>query len=76
MAEGPDAGLTLIDGILESGALSSYHLLYAARADLHRRAHRYVEAEGNYLKALELTQNGAEIRFLKRRLEEMRMAYA
>jgi RNA polymerase sigma-70 factor, ECF subfamily len=69
MAEGPHAGLALIDGI--AGALEDYHLLHAARADLLRRDGRLDEAAGAYRRALPLAANGAERAFLQRRLAEL-----
>ena len=69
MAEGPDAGLALIDGV--AGALEGYHLLHAARADLLRRGGRADEAARAYRRALALAANGAERAFLERRLAEL-----
>jgi RNA polymerase sigma-70 factor (ECF subfamily) len=70
MAEGPAAGLALIDALAAHGELDAYHLLHAARADLLRREGRSGEAAGAYRRALELTANAAERRFLRRRLAE------
>jgi RNA polymerase sigma-70 factor (ECF subfamily) len=72
MREGPAAGLPLIDAILERGELDGYHLAYAARADLCRRLGRTGEARASYERALELTQQEPERRFLRRRLDELR----
>jgi RNA polymerase sigma-70 factor (ECF subfamily) len=47
-------------------------LLHAARADLLRRIGRRAEARIHYLKAMELTDNGRERRYLERRISEMR----
>ena len=63
-----DAGLTLLD---EVGGLEQYHLLHAARADLYRRLDRNDEAAASYRRALELTTNEAEYRYLRRRLAEV-----
>jgi RNA polymerase sigma-70 factor (ECF subfamily) len=63
-----DRGLTLID---ELGALEEYHLLHAARADLCRRLGRRDEAAAAYRRALELTANETETRYLERRLAEV-----
>ena len=71
MAEGPAAGLTLVDSITRSGALSGYHLLPATRADLLRRLGRVDQAAAAYREALELTASDAERRYLLRRLSEM-----
>ena len=70
MADGPEHGLRLIDGIEARGELSSYHLLPAARADLLRRLGRWTEAAEAYRHALSLVTNDAERRFLERRLAE------
>lgn len=63
-----DEGLTLLD---EVGGLEQYHLLHAARADLYRRLDRKDEAAASYRRALELTTNEAESRYLRRRLAEV-----
>ncbi len=70
MAEGPEEGLELMDG-LEGGLLADYHLLYAARADLLRRLGRAREAADAYRRARELAENPAERAFLERRLREL-----
>jgi RNA polymerase sigma-70 factor (ECF subfamily) len=71
MADGPDAGLALIDGIAETGELDGYHLLHAARADLLRRAGRLDEAARSYEQALTIVTNESERRYLERRLNEV-----
>jgi RNA polymerase sigma-70 factor (ECF subfamily) len=71
MRDGPEAGLALIDGILQSGELSGYHLAHAARADLCRRLGRTGEARVAYERAFSLAQQEPERRFLKKRLEEI-----
>jgi RNA polymerase sigma-70 factor (ECF subfamily) len=68
MADGPDAGLRLIDQLAATGALAGYHLLPAARADLLRRLGRNGEAATAYREALALVGNEADKRFLERRL--------
>jgi len=72
MAEGPRAGLDLIDSLASSGNLEGYHLLHAARADLLRRLGDLQEAAKSYERALELVTNDSERRFLERRLGEVR----
>ena len=64
MAEGPDAGLELLDGL----PLERYHLFHAARADLLRRSGRAAEAHAAYERARELATNDTERAFLERRL--------
>jgi RNA polymerase sigma-70 factor (ECF subfamily) len=61
-------GLALVDRL---DGLESYHLLHAARADLLRRLDRRDEAAAAYRRALELTANDAESRYLERRLLEV-----
>jgi RNA polymerase sigma-70 factor (ECF subfamily) len=72
MRDGPEAGLALIDAILAQGDLADYHLAHAARADLCRRLGRTAEARASYERALALTQQEPERRFLERRLAELR----
>ncbi len=67
-ADGPAAGLVLLDGI---EGLERYHLLHATRADLLRRVGRSDEAAESYRRALALTDNPAEQRFLQARLSAL-----
>jgi RNA polymerase sigma-70 factor (ECF subfamily) len=71
MRDGPLAGLALVDAILERGDLADYHLAHSARADLCRRLGRMVEARASYERALALTRQEPERRFLERRLGEL-----
>ncbi len=71
MRDGARAGLEIIDKILERGELHDYHLAHAARADLCRRLGRTEEARGSYERALSLTRQESERRFLERRLAEL-----
>ena len=71
MLNGPEAGLALIDALLDRGLLTDYHLAHAARADLCRRLGRFGEARAAYERALALTRLEPERRFLLRRLEEL-----
>ena len=71
MRDGPAAGVVLIDTILARGDLAKYHLAHSARADLCRRLGRTAEARVSYERALNLTQQEPERRFLKRRLSEL-----
>ena len=68
MRDGPEAGLALIDAILERGDLADYRFAHAARADLCRRLGRTAEARVSYERALALTRGEPERRFLERRL--------
>jgi RNA polymerase sigma-70 factor, ECF subfamily len=63
--------LTLLDAILARGELAEYHLAHSARAELCRRLDRTDEARAAYEKALSLTRQEPERRFLARRLAEL-----
>ncbi len=71
MAEGPQAGLDLVDALASSGALRGYHLLPATRADLLRRLGQMDDAAGAYREALRIASTRAERRYLERRLAEV-----
>ena len=71
MRDGPEAGLVLIDPLLDQRGLGRYHLAHAAKADLLRRLGRLAEAKASYEVALALTQQEPEQRFVKRRLAEI-----
>jgi len=71
MVQGPLAALPLIEELAAGGELSGYHLLHAAKADLLRRAGSFAEAAESYARALELSTNESERRFLQRRLREV-----
>ena len=71
MRDGPQAGLTIIDSILARGDLADYHLAHSARADLCRRLGKTAEARASYQRALGLTRQEPERRFLERRLGEL-----
>jgi RNA polymerase sigma-70 factor, ECF subfamily len=71
MADGPAAGLKLIDALAATNELDNYHLLHAARADLLRRAGSSDEAAKSYVRALALVTNDSERRYLERRLREV-----
>ena len=71
MRDGPLAGLALVDAILARGELRDYHLAHSARADLCRRLGRTAEARASYKRALDLTRQEPERRFLERRLAEL-----
>jgi RNA polymerase sigma-70 factor, ECF subfamily len=86
MCEGPEPGLSIIDGLLAREKISNYYLAHSARADLCRRLGRIPEARASYEKALALLAPGKdkdkdhrenarqepERRFLARRLEELK----
>jgi RNA polymerase sigma-70 factor, ECF subfamily len=71
MRDGPASGLSLIDAILARGDLSDYYLAHSARADLCRRLGRTADAIASYERALHLTRQEPERRFLERRVREL-----
>ncbi len=71
MADGPAAGLALVDEILARGDLTHYHLAHSARADFHRQLGRKADALTAYRQALELTEQEPERRFLERRIADL-----
>ncbi|QJR09393.1 hypothetical protein DSM104443_00437 [Usitatibacter rugosus] len=74
MVAGPEEGLAWIDEIERDGTLEDYALLHAARADLLRRAGRHAEAREHYGTAIARSTNGAQRRFLARRLAQISAA--
>jgi RNA polymerase sigma-70 factor (ECF subfamily) len=72
MRDGPAAGLVLIDDLLARGELTDYAPLYSARADLCRRLNRLDAAAEDYQRALTLTRQGPQQRFLEGRLRAIR----
>jgi len=74
MHRGPAAGLALLDELRARGALSDYHLLHAARADLLCRLERYAEARQAYRMALQGVRLEPERRFLLQRLAALENA--
>lgn len=71
MSEGLEVGLVMIEELGACGELNSYHLYHAARADLLRRMGRNPEAIESYRRALALTSNAVELRYLGRRLSSL-----
>ncbi len=71
MRDGPRAGLTMIDSILSRGELSDYHLAHSARAELCRRLGLTSDARTSFERALALTQQEPERRFLEAKLREL-----
>ncbi|OCW19591.1 RNA polymerase subunit sigma-24 [Pseudomonas aylmerensis] len=72
MWQGPLAGLDLVEGILQRGDLLDYHLAYSARGEFCRQLGRVEAARTAYEKALSLTQQAPEKRFLEQRLAELK----
>jgi RNA polymerase sigma-70 factor (ECF subfamily) len=67
--DGAKAGLAAVEASLRDGTLDSYPLAHAALADMHRRLGQDEAAAASYRRALALTQQPAERRFLERRLQ-------
>ena len=71
MRDGPAAGLAIIDTLIAGGELVDYLHAHSARADLCRRLGRHAEARASYERALSLSRQDSERRFLERRLREL-----
>ncbi|GAA0625680.1 RNA polymerase sigma factor [Halomonas beimenensis] len=74
MRDSPEAGLALLEGLAGHRQIVHYRLYHAARADLHRRAGHREAARQAYERALALTAQGPERRFLARRLAALEVA--
>jgi RNA polymerase sigma-70 factor (ECF subfamily) len=72
MCDGPEAGLTQIDAVLQQGELTNYYLAHSAQADMYRRLGRTAEARSAYEKALALTQQEPERQFLQDRIRQLK----
>ncbi len=72
MCDGPEAGLTHVDAVLEHGELANYYLAHSVRADMYRRLGRTAEARSSYEKALALTQQEPERHFLQARIRQLK----
>jgi RNA polymerase sigma-70 factor, ECF subfamily len=72
MRDGPEAGLTHINAVLERGELANYYLAHSARADMYRRLGRTAEAKSSYERALALTQQEPERQFLQERIRQLK----
>ncbi len=70
MAEGPAAGLALLDALAEEPQLRCYHLYYGARADLLHKLGRFAAARADFLRAAALAQNARERDLLQQRAAE------
>ncbi len=69
---GPEAGLGLIDILIERGELANYYLAHSARAELYRRLGKTAEAKSSYERALALTQQEPERQFLQDRIRQLK----
>lgn len=72
MTEGPAAGITLVQALLARGELHDYRFAHAALADFYRRLGKFREADVAYQRALALTEQASERRFIERRLRELK----
>jgi RNA polymerase sigma-70 factor (ECF subfamily) len=72
MRDGPEAGLTHIDAVLEHGELANYYLAHSARAEMYRRLGRTAEARASYEEALALTRQEPERQFLEARIRQLK----
>jgi len=70
MAEGPAAGLAIVDRLMGEPALKAYHLLQSVRGDLLHKLGRHAEARAAFEAAAALAGNRREQDFLKRRAAE------
>jgi RNA polymerase sigma-70 factor (ECF subfamily) len=71
MRDGAAAGLAIVEAILARGDLVDYYLAHSARAELCRRLGRLAEARVSYERALALTRQEPERRFLEKRLRDL-----
>jgi RNA polymerase sigma-70 factor (ECF subfamily) len=71
MRDGPESGLAAIEAAMSDGEFDDYALAHSARADMQRRLGRAEAARASYQRALELTRQQAERRFLQRRLDQL-----
>jgi RNA polymerase sigma-70 factor (ECF subfamily) len=76
MAEGPEAGLAMLEALADVDELQSYFPFFATRADLLRRRGRHAEALLDFERSLELAKNEPERRYIARRIAEAEAAIA
>ena len=74
MAEGPAAGLVLVDALASAPALKNYHLLPSVRADLLGKLGRHGEAQAEFIRAAGMTRNQREQALLLARAEKAGVA--
>ena len=74
MAEGPAAGLAIVDALRGDKALQDYQWLPIVRGDLLARLGRHAEAGDELTRAAALAQNSRERELLQRRAQEMAAA--
>ena len=76
MRDGPEPGLTLIDGIFANGELLDYPLAWSTHAELLRRCGKHQRALASYRKALDLSQQEPARRFLEEKINDLRKTVA
>ncbi|PUA26780.1 MAG: RNA polymerase subunit sigma-24 [Cellvibrio sp. 79] len=69
--DGPAQGLVLLDNIVARNLLKEYHLLHAARAEFLSQLNQFSDAKAAYEKAISLTTQEPEIRFLRSKLQSL-----
>jgi RNA polymerase sigma-70 factor, ECF subfamily len=74
MRDGPHVGLAEIEKVMKEGKLGDYHLAHAARGDMQRRLRLFQAAKESYERALDLTNQATERRFLQQRLAQVSAA--
>ncbi|MCR9117479.1 MAG: RNA polymerase sigma factor [bacterium] len=74
MRDGHESGLQLIDAILQRGELTDYYLAHAARGEMLRRLERRQDARIAFEKAMALTKQGPEQRFLSEKIKQLESA--
>ena len=67
MAFGPQAGLDIVDGLIDEPSLKGYHLLPSVRGDLLKKVGRFLEARGEFERAAGITRNARERELLLER---------
>jgi RNA polymerase sigma-70 factor (ECF subfamily) len=74
MRDGPQAGLAIVDRLLDQGDLANYYLAYSTRGELLRRVGEPVAARAAFQQALELARQEPERRLLERKIEALQCA--
>jgi RNA polymerase sigma factor (sigma-70 family) len=71
MAQGPAAGLAIVDALVGAASLADYHLLPTVRADFLAKLGRFDEARSELQRAMSMTKNAPEQRLLNDRLQSL-----
>jgi predicted RNA polymerase sigma factor len=70
MAQGPQAGLDIVDQLTNEPSLKNYHLLPSVRGDLLTKLNRHPEARTEFERAATLTRNTRERNLLLKRAQD------